>query len=609
MKKILCILMVAILAISALAFAEPATAPQLTILEPMTTEDKLYEMIPVLDSLARNMGIEGEVVYDAGNPEFVWTQIALICQNWSAMNALVTGEGDALTIPAELVQEYAWASFGGMQQLPEIPLTETSIAYDAAASSYRVLLDEAPVTYIMIERYAFDAAGTLYVGVGLYNAEEDDLRLGGLLVTLAEPDPLNSAYSADFPYIVVNAAVEHEGDFANLSPVEAGIRYIALEGETAETIPQTTVSGYAALSSGDRGDAVRALQTRLNELGYSCGSVDGIFGSRTRRAVRYFQDAIGSTQNGVASAAVQERLFAANAPEYVTYVTLSKGSSGIRVEKLQSRLRELGYLAEPMDGDFGSRTKEAVKLFQKAVGLKQDGVAGVKTLKALDKSSAPECEEFITLKRGDTGVRVKELQKKLVELGFMTGKISGTFDSATSRALEAYMEAAGVEGSSRSVDAEFLKALFAYEPTVEPTVEPTLEPTVEPTEEPTVEPTLEPTVEPTEEPTVEPTETPTEEPTVEPTETPTEAPVEPVSAITAEQLTAIVTAVNTQLETAKTATEAVVWIQHQLKLVETGVYDSITLEAVRAFQAKLGVELPTGLVDAATVDALAALKV
>ena len=37
MKRILCILMVALLAISALAFAEPVSNPQLTILEPMTT--------------------------------------------------------------------------------------------------------------------------------------------------------------------------------------------------------------------------------------------------------------------------------------------------------------------------------------------------------------------------------------------------------------------------------------------------------------------------------------------------------------------------------------------------------------------------------------------
>ena len=329
MKRILCILMVALLAISALAFAEPVSNPQLTILEPMTTEDKLYEMIPVLDSLARNMGIEGEVAYDANDPTFVWTQLLLMGQNWSTLNALVTGEGNSLTIPASLIQEYAWASFGGMQQLPELPQTSTDIRYDAATDSYRVLLDEANVTYITIERYAFDEAGTLYAGVGLYNAGLEDQRLGGLLVTMTEPDPLNSIYSADFPYIVVNAAVEQEGDFANLNPVEAGIRYIALEVPT-ESEPAVS-TGYTSLSVGDRGEAVRALQTRLNELGYDCGAVDGIFGSKTRRAVRYFQDAIGVSQNGVASVSVQQRLFAADAPKYVAYVTLSKGDSGIRV--------------------------------------------------------------------------------------------------------------------------------------------------------------------------------------------------------------------------------------------------------------------------------------
>ena len=45
-----------------------------------------------------------------------------------------------------------------------------------------------------------------------------------------------------------------------------------------------------------------------------------------------------------------------------------------------------------MDGDFGSRTLEAVKLFQKEAGLKADGIAGTKTLKALYKSSAPKCD-------------------------------------------------------------------------------------------------------------------------------------------------------------------------------------------------------------------------
>ena len=97
--------------------------------------------------------------------------------------------------------------------------------------------------------------------------------------------------------------------------------------------------------------------------------------------------------------------------------------------------------------------------------------------------------------------------------------------------------------------------------------------------------------------------------TAEPTAEPTEAPAEPVSAITNEQLTAITALVNTQLGGAKDPSEAVMWIQHQLKLVETGVYDSITLNAVKAFQAEIGLELLTGVADEATVAALAELKI
>ena len=38
-----------------------------------------------------------------------------------------------------------------------------------------------------------------------------------------------------------------------------------------------------------RGEAVRAVQKRLNELGHDVGAVDGVFGPKTARGVRAFQ--------------------------------------------------------------------------------------------------------------------------------------------------------------------------------------------------------------------------------------------------------------------------------------------------------------------------------
>jgi len=65
-------------------------------------------------------------------------------------------------------------------------------------------------------------------------------------------------------------------------------------------------------------------------------------------------------------------------PEVIT--SLKKGSKGVDVVNLQARLIELGYLDPGAnDGDYGSRTEAAVTTFQRANGLKADGIAGQDT--------------------------------------------------------------------------------------------------------------------------------------------------------------------------------------------------------------------------------------
>lgn len=59
------------------------------------------------------------------------------------------------------------------------------------------------------------------------------------------------------------------------------------------------LEGRRTLRKGDSGEAVRALQRRLRELGYPV-SVDGEFGPQTERALRDFQRANGLSADGVA---------------------------------------------------------------------------------------------------------------------------------------------------------------------------------------------------------------------------------------------------------------------------------------------------------------------
>src|SRR6266545_593583 len=66
----------------------------------------------------------------------------------------------------------------------------------------------------------------------------------------------------------------------------------------------------------------------------------------------------------------------------------AKGSGGAELA-LQRRLAALGYQVHEPDGELGSETHHAVVAFQKVNHLDRDGVAGPKTLKALEHPRRP----------------------------------------------------------------------------------------------------------------------------------------------------------------------------------------------------------------------------
>ena len=63
----------------------------------------------------------------------------------------------------------------------------------------------------------------------------------------------------------------------------------------------------AVLKQGSTGSLVRTVQTKLKRWGYYDGSVDGIYGSKTKKAVVYFQKKNGLTADGI----VGKKTFAA----------------------------------------------------------------------------------------------------------------------------------------------------------------------------------------------------------------------------------------------------------------------------------------------------------
>lgn len=84
-------------------------------------------------------------------------------------------------------------------------------------------------------------------------------------------------------------------------------------------------------------------------------------------------------------------------------VGLTKNDAGASVKELQQILIEKGFLAVGEDdGDFGKKTKAALKAFQASVGLSQTGIVDQATKDALTKKdwTSQALSWFDTFKKG-----------------------------------------------------------------------------------------------------------------------------------------------------------------------------------------------------------------
>lgn len=245
--------------------------------------------------------------------------------------------------------------------------------------------------------------------------------------------------------------------------------------------PEENAGGYIILRRGDSGSEVRALQEAMIELGFLTGSADGNFGAATENAVIAFQRMNSYPDTGLMDANIQAFLYAGspkNAQGTPTKiktlspaagVTMKQGNRGEKVEKLQARLKELGYYNGAVTGIYDGTTKSAVQAFQKKNGLKSDGIAGSETQKAVFEASAlgvnstptptpaptatptpvptPEPTYKIpasTVKSGTDSADAKTVQRRLKDLGYYTGKLDGRFGRGSVDALTRFQRANGL---------------------------------------------------------------------------------------------------------------------------------------------------------------------
>lgn len=201
---------------------------------------------------------------------------------------------------------------------------------------------------------------------------------------------------------------------------------------------------------GDRGPAVAEIKARLARLGLLPGSahvrtgdplisllreeghdpgadldpaewettalISAEFDEDLQRAVCTFQERFGITVDGIVGTETFMRLEEARwrLGDRVLSYHPGRAMAGEDVAELQRRLGRMGFDAGQEDGRFGMKTYQAVREFQREVGVPVDGAAGPVTLRALGRlhrtvgnESAHSARERYGLESLRTGVAGK----------------------------------------------------------------------------------------------------------------------------------------------------------------------------------------------------------
>ncbi|MEU4426006.1 peptidoglycan-binding protein [Actinoplanes sp. NPDC024001] len=121
--------------------------------------------------------------------------------------------------------------------------------------------------------------------------------------------------------------------------------------------------------------------------------------------------------------------------------TTRQGATNHPVPMLQHLLLAHGHTVT-VDGIFGAQTGDAVRAYQRAKNLADDGVVGPQTWRAL----------IVEVRPGSQGSAVRGVQHEFQLRGDVAPAADGVYGPATEEAVRAFQGAARAEGADLEVD-------------------------------------------------------------------------------------------------------------------------------------------------------------
>ncbi len=216
-----------------------------------------------------------------------------------------------------------------------------------------------------------------------------------------------------------------------------GIDPLTIDGPDYERLKDLPVPETEAppeyLRIGVTHEIVEDLQERLMELGFMDNDEPTeYYGSVTQDAVKAFQRQNDLPMDGIAG----PETFAAIMDPDAKYYAASKGEKGSDIQRIQSRLYELGYLASEdlVTGNFGDQTEAAVLKLQEINGITPDGKVGRQTTNLLYS----DIVQPNMLLYGEQSEVVRAAQERLRSLGYMTTAPDGKYGDDTTAAVKQF---------------------------------------------------------------------------------------------------------------------------------------------------------------------------
>lgn len=120
--------------------------------------------------------------------------------------------------------------------------------------------------------------------------------------------------------------------------------------------------------------------------------------------------------------------------------SLHLGSKGAEVAQLQRALTELGFSPGPADGIFGAQTQSALMAYERKSGLLVNGLYAGAVRESMTNAFNGIIAPVGASRQGDSGTKVRRLERTLSHLGFDVGTKDGKFDAQLATALKQFQK-------------------------------------------------------------------------------------------------------------------------------------------------------------------------